>query len=249
MMNVLITGASSGIGRDMAMYLLELGYNLYVVSTDKGYLDKIYHKYGSRVSTIGLDLSLESNCYKLYNILRDKNIDILINNAAFGDAGNFSETSLDKEMKMIDVNIRAYHILTKLFLRSMIKNNHGYILNVCSMAGFMPGPYMACYYATKAYILNLTLAIAKEIREDNLNIRVKLFCPGPVDTNFMRVANVKFNTSMISSRYASRYAIDNLFDDKLIVIPPNMKLNYYLTKISPLSLILFINYKIKKRYK
>ena len=247
MMNVLVTGASSGIGKSMAFYLLELGYNLYVVSTDKNDLDSIFKKYKDRVFTIGIDLSFMDNCYKLYNILKDKNIDILVNNAGFGDAGNFSETNLNKELRMMDVNIRAYHILTKLFLRDMIKKNKGYILNVCSMAGFMPGPYMATYYATKSYILNLTLAISKEIEKDNSNVKISLFCPGPVNTNFSSIANVKFNTSVIDSDYAARYAIDKMFNNKLVIIPPNMKLNYFFMRISPLSLVLFFNSKIQKR--
>ena len=246
-MNVLITGASSGIGKSMSMYMLELGYKLYVVSTKKEELDKIYKKYKDRVITIGLDLSNEDNCYKLYSRLKDKNIDIVINNAGFGDAGNFSETNLVKELKMIDVNIRAYHILTKLFLKDMIDNDNGRIMNVCSMAGFMPGPYMATYYATKAYIINLTLAISEELKKDNSNVKISLFCPGPVDTNFENIANVKFKTSIISSNYAGKYAIDNMFKDKLIIIPPNMKLTYFLVKISPIFLILKINSMIQER--
>ena len=246
-MNVLITGASSGIGKCMALYLLDLGYNLYVVSTKKKELDKIFNKYKDRVICIEYDLSIDINCYNLYNYLKDKDIDIVINNAGFGDAGNFSETSLDKEMKMVDVNIRAYHILTKLFLRDMINNNRGYIMNVCSMASFMPGPYMATYYATKSYVLNLTLAISKEIEKDNCNVKISLFCPGPVDTNFMNVANVKFNSHLISSKYAAKYAIDNMFNNKLIIIPPNMKISYLFSKISPLSLILFVNSKMQRR--
>ena len=246
-MNVLITGASSGIGKSMAMYMLELGYNLYVVSTKKEELDKIYKNFRDRVITIGLDLSIEDNCYKLYNKLKNKNIDIVINNAGFGDAGNFIETNISKELKMINVNIRAYHILTKLFLKDMIDNNNGRIMNVCSMAGFMPGPYMATYYATKAYILNLTLAISEELKNDNSKVRLSLFCPGPVKTNFEKYANVKFKTSLLDSDYAGRYAIDGMFKNKLIIIPPNMKIIHLLVKISPLSIILKINSRIQER--
>ena len=101
------------------------------------------------------DLSKEEECIKLYKEVKDEQIDILINNAGFGDAGKFTETNLDKEMNMIDLNIRAYHILTKLFLRDFVKRNYGRILNIASMAGFMPGPYMATYYATKNYIVSL----------------------------------------------------------------------------------------------
>ena len=246
-MNVLVTGASSGIGKHMALYLLELGYNLFVVSTRKSDLDRIFDKYNGRFVSLEYDLSLEKSCYDLYNYLSDKNIDILINNASIGDAGNFSETNLSKEMRMVNVNIRAYHILTKLFLRDMVKNNKGYILNVASMASFMPGPYMATYYATKSYILNLTLAIYRELDRDNSNVKISLFCPGPVDTNFSSVANVKFYSPLISSEYAAKYAIDNMFKNKMVIIPPNMKLNYFFAKVSPLSLILLINSKIQKR--
>ena len=246
-MNVLITGASSGMGKSMAMYMLELGYNLYVVSTNKSDLNKIYKKYKDRVVTIGLDLSNEDNCYRLYNKLKDKNIDIVINNAGFGDAGNFTETNLAKELKMLNVNVRAYHILTKLFLKDMINNDSGRIMNVCSMAGFMPGPYMATYYATKAYILNLTLAISEELKRDNSKVKISLFCPGPVDTNFENVANVKFKTSLLNSDYAGKYAVDGMLKNKLIIIPPNMKLIHLLVKISPISLILRINSLIQER--
>ena len=106
---------------------------------------------------------------------------------------------------------------------------------------------MATYYATKSYILNLTLAIYKELEKDNCNVNISLFCPGPIDTNFSNVANVKFNTNLIDSNYAACYAINNMFKKKLIIIPPNMKLNYIFTKISPLSLVLLINSKMQKR--
>ena len=157
-MKALVTGASSGIGKEMAIYLASFGYDLFVVAPEKEILDKIYNNFKVKVITIGLDLTQKNNCLKLHDMLKEEKIDLLINNAGFGDSGNFSETSLDKELSMIDLNIKAYHILTKMFLRDFIKRDSGRILNVCSMAGFMPGPYMACYYATKAYILNLSLA-------------------------------------------------------------------------------------------
>lgn len=246
-MKVLITGASSGIGKSMATYLSSLGHELYVVARDEKKLTEIYKDFGTKVTTIGLDLTKKGNCYRLYERLRDKNIDILINNAGFGDSGNFCETSLDKELNMIDLNIRAYHILTKLFLKDFTKRNSGRILNVTSMAGFMPGPYMACYYATKSYILNLSLAIAEELKQDNSRVRISIFCPGPVMTNFENVANVHFNISSISADYAAKFAIDSMFNDKLMIIPPNMRLNRLLTKIAPMKLILTVNSNIQER--
>lgn len=245
-MKVLVTGASSGMGRDMAKYLYKLGYELYLVSRDKKELDKIFKDY-KNIHTYSYDLIKEEECIKLYKDLKEENIDILINNAGFGDAGNFSETSLDKELNMIDLNIKAYHILTKLFLKDFIKRDYGRILNVASMAGFMPGPYMATYYATKSYVVNLSLAIYEELKRDKSNVKISVFCPGPVKTNFDNVANVKFNVMQLNSEYAAKYAIDNMFLDKLIIVPNNMKANKFLSKIAPTKLVLYINSKVQER--
>lgn len=245
-MKVLITGASSGMGRDMAKYLYSFGYDLYLVAKDKSKLDNEFKGY-DRVHTYSYNLINEEECVKLYKKLKDENIDILINNAGFGDAGNFSTTSLDKDMDMIDLNVKAYHILTKLFLRDFVKRNYGRILNVASMAGFMPGPYMATYYATKNYIVSLSLSIYEELKRDNSKVKISVFCPGPVNTNFNNVAHVKFNIPSLSSEYASRVAIDGMFMNKLLIIPNNMKINYMLIKIVPIKAILFINSLIQER--
>lgn len=245
-MKALITGASSGIGKDMALYLLSLGYDLFVVSKDKKNLEEIYKDYNN-VKVISLDLTKHDNCLKLYNDLKKENIDLLINNAGFGDAGKFYETSLEKELNMIDLNIKAYHILTKLFLKDFVERDYGRILNVSSMAGFMPGPNMATYYATKNYVTSLSLAIYEELKKEKSNVKISIFTPGPVKTNFNNVADVKFNIKSISSKYAAKYAIDNMFKDKLIIVPENMKLNKILTKVIPVKLILDINSTIQER--
>lgn len=245
-MKALITGASSGIGKDMALYLLSLGYDLFVVSKDKKNLEEIYKDYNN-VKVISLDLTKHDNCLKLYNDLKKENIDLLINNAGFGDAGKFYETSLEKELNMIDLNIKAYHILTKLFLKDFVERDYGRILNVSSMAGFMPGPNMATYYATKNYVTSLSLAIYEELKKEKSNVKISIFTPGPVNTNFNNVADVKFNIKSISSKYAAKYAIDNMFKDKLIIVPENMKLNKILTKVIPVKLILDINSTIQER--
>ncbi len=240
-MKALITGASSGMGKEMAKYLLSLGYELFVVSRDKEDLDEIYKENQEKVTTISCDLTKKEECIKLYKDLKKENIDILINDAGFGDSGNFTETSLDKELDMIDLNIKAYHILTKLFLRDFVKRDYGRILNVASMAGFMPGPYMATYYATKNYIVSLSLAIYEELKKDKSNVKISIFCPGPVSTNFSNVANVKFHIPSLNSHYASKLAIDGMFQDKLIIVPPNMKLNHVLSKVAPTKLVLSVN--------
>ncbi len=246
-MKALITGASSGIGREMAKYLSEYNYELFLVSRDKAKLDKIFKGYKNKITTYQFDLTKKEECIKLYKTLKDEKIDILINNAGFGDAGKFSETSLDKEMDMINLNIKAYHILTKLFLEDFVKRDYGRILNVASMAGFIPGPYMATYYATKNYVVSLSLAIYEELKRDNSKVKISIFCPGPVETNFNNVANVNFNIPSLSSKYASKIAIDGLFQNKLIIIPLNMKLNHFLSKFIPIKTILFVNSLIQER--
>jgi len=218
-----------------------------LVARNKEKLEEIVKEFSVKVDIIDLDLSIEDNCYKLYEKVKKQNIDILINNAGFGDAGNFSETSLDKEINMINLNIKAYHILTKLFLTDFIKRDYGRILNVASIAGIMPGPYMATYYATKNYVFSLSLAIYEELKKDNSNVKISVFCPGPVDTNFNNRANVKFSIKGLDSKYASSYAIKNMFKDKLIIIPSNMKLINFFSKIAPRKVILAINSNIQRR--
>ncbi len=247
-MKALVTGASSGIGRDMAKYLNSLGYELYLVSQNKKDLDREFKGY-DKVHTYSYDLRKEEECIKLYKEVNEENIDILINNAGFGDAGNFTETSLDKEMDMINLNIKAYHILTKLFLKDFTKRNYGRILNVSSMAGFMPGPYMATYYATKNYITSLSLAIYEELKKDKSNVKISIFCPGPVNTNFNNIAGVKFNISSISSEEAARIAINGMLEDKLIIVPNNMKINHIFSKLAPTKVVLDINSKVQERNK
>ena len=246
-MKALITGASSGIGKELAITLSSLGYDLYIVARNKDELDKIIDYCSGKVTTIALDLSKENNCYKLYDQLKDKDIDILINNAGFGDAGKFTITNLKKELDMIDVNIKAYHILMKLFLKDFVKRDYGRILNVASMAGFMPGPYMATYYATKAYIVNLSLAVYEELIQTNFKVKIAVFCPGPVKTNFSKKAHVHFNINSLTAKEAANIAIDGMFKNKLVIFPVNMKLNYIITKLFPLKLTLKVSSLIQKR--
>lgn len=246
-MKALVTGASSGIGREIALYLKSLGYDLYVVAKDKDKLDKIYKDCRGRVRTIGLDLGDLQNCHELYDEVKNEGIDILVNNAGFGDAGNFIQTNLDKELEMIRVNIQAYHVLMKLFLKDFTKRNRGRILNVASMSGFMPGPYMATYYATKSYIIKLTLAVAEELKQMDSKVRLSIFCPGPVKTNFSKIANVHFNIGSLTAENAAHIAVDGMFLNKLIIIPANMRFNYILTKLAPMKMILKVSSMVQER--
>lgn len=245
-MKALITGASSGIGRDMARYLSKIGYDLVIVARNQNLLEELKNELKTNVKIECMDLSQTENCQKLYE--NNPDIDILINNAGFGDFGKFTQTDLTKELSMIDTNIKSLHILSKLYLTQMKKKNSGRILNVASIAGFMSGPLMATYYATKNYVVSLSKAINKELKKDGSMVTVSVLCPGPVNTNFNNVANVHFNLKGLSSEYVAKYAIDQMFKNKKVIIPGKMmKLIYIGNKISPTCLSLEIAYHSQKR--
>lgn len=246
-MKALVTGGSSGIGRDMAIYLSKLGYNVILVSKDENKLKSVSESIKGS-SYYVCDISSKEECIRLYNKVKSENIELLINNAGFGKFGEFNEISLEDELNMIDVNIKGVHILTKLFLNDFIKRDSGYILNVASSAAFEPGPLMATYYSTKAYVLRLTTSIYEELRRKKSNVHVSVFCPSPVRTNFNNVANVKFEIKSISSDYAAKYAIDKMFKNKLVIIPTfYMKALVFLTRLTPTKLLARIAYNIQNK--
>lgn len=243
-MRALITGASSGIGREFAKILSKKGYDLVLVARDKEKLEDVKKELSTNIEIVCLDLSISENCKMLYNNYPD--MDLLINNAGFGDCGNFSSTSLDKELSMISTNITAYHILTKLYLINMKKKNSGHILNVASIAGFMPGPLMSTYYATKAYIVRLSEGIREELKKEKSSVKISILCPGPVNTNFNKVANVKFHLREANSFQVANYAIKHL--NKFYIVPGlDIKLARFFSKIIPSSIVAKVTYRIQKR--
>ncbi len=248
-MKALITGASSGIGYDMAKYLSnELGYDLILVARRKDRLNKLKKELKTDVKIIPFDLREFDNLEQLYNEVSNMDIDLLINNAGFGLFGEFFETDYDVESDMIDVNIRALHYLTKKFLRLFMKKDSGIILNVASSAGFLAGPKLSTYYATKNYVLRLSEAIYEELRVRKSNVHISVLCPGPVDTEFNEVAHGFFHAPSVSSAYVAKYAIDKALKHKLIIIPTfKMKLVIFLQRFVPTKLLLRINYHIQDR--
>ncbi len=249
-MKALITGASSGLGADFARILSEKGYDLILVARRKKRMENLAKELKTNVEIIELDISSTYNCMNLYDKVKKEKIDILINNAGFGLFGKFDETKLDNELDMIDLNIKAVHTLTKLFLKDFKKRNYGYILNVASAAAFLPGPLMSCYYATKAYILHLTLAINEELKHDNSDVYIGALCPGPVDTEFNKIAKVKFTVKSLSSEYVTKYALTKMFKKKKIIIPGNTtKFAITFSKLLPMKLKLIISYHLQKSKK
>lgn len=247
-MKALITGASSGIGLDMARYIATMKCELILVARDKEKLEKIQESLPTKVTIIVADLSNEQKVKELYVLTKNEKIDILINNAGFGVFGNFTETDLNKELEMIDTNIKAVHLLTKSFLKDMEKNNYGYILNVASSAAFQPGPLMATYYATKSYVYQLSEAIYYEQKKKQSNVHISVLCPGPVATNFNNVAGVKFGVKPLKSTYVAKYAIDQMFKNKMLIIPGfTMKCAKFFGRFVSDKMLLRIAYRIQKK--
>lgn len=245
-MKALITGASSGIGKNMAYVLANKGIDLILVARNKEEMLKIKENVKVNVLVIELNLLKEKIVFKLYEMCKDENIDILINNAGFGLFGIFTEADLTRELEMIDLNIKAYHILTKLFLKDFVEKDKGYILNVASSAGFMAGPRLSTYYATKNYVLKLTMAINEELRQSGSNVVVSALCPGPVNTNFNKVAMGEFSIREASPKYVAEYAIDKMFKKKMIIVPTlRIKLGIFLLRLIPYRLQLIYCYHIQ----
>ena len=253
-MIALVTGASSGIGRDIARELAKRKYDVIIVARNEKALnelkEELENKYKVKTYVKICDLTIKENCINLYNEVKKEfeNIDILINNAGLGTCGRFTDTSLEKEEQIIDTNITALHILMKLFLKDMCKKDKGYIMNVASIAGFMPGPLMATYYASKAYVIKLTQGIQRELKMQKSNVKVSVLCPGPVKTNFQNVADVKFNTPEAKSSDVARIAVKKMLKNKKIIFTEwYIALVRIFTKILPDSLFAFCCYYIQKR--
>lgn len=222
---VLITGASSGIGKSLAHLFAKDGANIILAarSTEKMETIKkeLEEKYHSTIFVYTCDLSNPKSAKELFQFTKEKNlvVDVLVNNAGFGNLGAFAETPLQEEFDMIQLNITALTILCKLFVKEMVQRKSGKILNVASTAAFQPGPFMAVYFATKSYVLFLTEALAEELR--GTNVHVSALCPGPTDTGFQERA---FSKTQPTWKYmdvetVAQVAYEGLKKNKTIIIP------------------------------
>lgn len=244
-----ITGASSGIGREIAKNLSKRGYNLVLVARREDRLEELAKEVDTHCQIITANLANLSEAHGLHETVQDQNVTVLVNCAGFGLLGDFATTELDREIDMINLNISALHILTKLFLQDFIEKDKGHILNVASIAGLLPaGPYMATYYATKAYVVSLTQAINQELKNRNSQVRASALCPGPVDTEFNEVAGASFALASITAEECARYGVRNLFNNKVLIIPgANLKVAAVIAKIAPRSLLVKIAGHQQKR--
>ena len=245
-MRALITGASSGIGRDIAKELAKRGYDIVIVARNESKLDELKQEItGVNVEVIPMDISIRENCIKLHDQVGF--VDILVNNAGFGLFGKFITTDLDRELEMVDLNVKSLHILTKLFIQDMVEKNTGYILNVSSIAGHLPGPFMSTYYATKHYVSNLSESINEEMKKDGLKVKIGTLNPGPVRTNFNNVANVKFDLRSLSSEYEAKYTVYKILKGRTDITPGfSIKCTRFFVKILPNTILAHFMYNTQK---
>ena len=245
-MKALITGASSGIGLEMAKYLSSLGHEVILVANDERKLNSVKDVMTTNAKVYCYDLSVMDNCFLLYDKVKDEKIDIVINNAGYGIFGDYEMDNIDREMNMIDLNVKCLHILTKLFVNN---ENTKYIMNVASSAGLMRGgPLMSGYYATKSYVCSYSFALYEELRRRGVDKHISVLCPGPVNTNFNKVANVKFNIKSLEAPEVAKYAIDKMFKNKLLIIPgTTVRLGVFFSRFLPLKTLLKITYNIQDK--
>lgn len=247
-MKALITGASSGIGKEMAIELANRGWDLILVARRVDRLETLKGELGKvDVRCMYCDVSKEEECLRLYEETKNENVDMLINNAGFGAFGYFDEVELERDLRLVDTNVRGVHILTKLFLQDFVKRDSGYILNTGSIAGFMIGPLLSSYYASKHYVVTLTEAIAEELRRKKSKVRISVLCPGPVSTEFNEVARVKFLIKGHSPEFVASYAIKKALKGKVLIIPGIIvKMGVFMTRLVPRRLLARILYKFQK---
>ena len=224
-MKALITGASSGMGLEFAKILSQEGHETFLVALDEDGLKKAQEMLPNKSTTMAKDLSKDADLKSVCELIKKERIDILINNAGFADYNEFHKADLDRDLNMINVNVRAVHVLAKYALQEMVKRDKGFILNVASSAGLMPGgPMLATYYATKAYVRSLSESINHEMRMKNRNVVVSVLCPGPVDTNFNKTGKVQFSIKQMTPDRVAKYAIKQMMEKRKMLIIPGVKM-------------------------
>ncbi|OYU92896.1 MAG: short-chain dehydrogenase [Bacteroidetes bacterium B1(2017)] len=227
MATALITGASNGIGLELAKVHASKGDNLVLVARNKSKLDELKSElekqYKITVYTIGKDLSAQNAAQEVYEETTKQNIqiDYLINNAGFGDFGMFVETDWNKELQMINLNITTLTQFTKLYLQDMLKRRSGKIMNVASTAAFQSGPTMAVYYATKAYVLSFSEAVDNEVSDKG--VTVTTLCPGATKSGFqaaaaMEESNLVKGKKLPTSKEVAEYGYNAMMKGKTVAI-------------------------------
>lgn len=255
----LITGASNGIGLELAKVHASNGGDLVLVARNKSKLDELKteleKQFKISVYTIGKDLSVSNAAQEVYDETTKQNIqiDYLINNAGFGDFGMFVETDWNKELQMINLNITTLTQFTKLYLQDMVKRKSGKIMNVASTAAFQSGPTMAVYYATKAYVLSFSEAVDNEVSEKG--VTVTTLCPGATESGFqaaaaMEESNLVKGKKLPTSKEVAEYGYASMMKGKTVAIHGLM--NYIMAnsvRFTPRALVVKMTRKIQDKAK
>jgi len=221
----LVTGATSGIGKEISLLLAAAGYQLVIVARSrknlKEFADTISKRFNIEVLPIAIDLSQTLAAQDVFDQVQKHHlsIEVLINSAGFGSAGKFWEIDKAKEASELQLNIITLTLLTKLFLPQMIEKKMGKILNVASVAAFFPGPFMSVYFASKAYVLSFSLGLAEELR--GTGVSVTTLCPPPTESNFAEAAGVKetqsFSGKLLTSAQVAKNGFNGMMLEKNIV--------------------------------
>lgn len=247
-MKALVTGASSGIGREIARVLAQRGYDLILTARRTDRLAALAAELPVKVEVLPADLTDRAQVRTLWEKVKGEDIDILVNNAGRGLFGPFDETDLDTELEMLEVNIVALHTLMKLFLPKMKARGSGRILNVASSAAFLPGPLLSSYYASKAYVLRLSEAVAEELRRAGSGVTISVLCPGPVPTEFDQVADVRFSILGTDSRMVARLAVEGTLRGQLLILPgARIKAVHFFQRFVPDKILARLCWEVQHR--
>ncbi|QGS52305.1 SDR family NAD(P)-dependent oxidoreductase [Spiroplasma tabanidicola] len=254
-----VTGASKGLGFEYCKELLKLGYNIIGIARDASSLESLKEQFGDKdIIAWNYDLSVFENNKIVIDKCKDFDIEIFINNAGYGVWGYFSQSDVEQEMNMIDLNIKSLHFLTKEMIKKFVKQNYGRVINVGSMAAFTPAPVFASYYASKAYVFSLGVAINTELKKTKSKARVITVCPGPLKTDFWnRSSNqkeAKYKSTikvMKTSTYARRSlkAALKVKKKNFIITGFSNKLVKKITKWAPMGMVLNSVYNYQRKRK
>ncbi len=243
-MLAVITGASSGLGKEFAVQLDKMGYKTVLVARREDKLIELKGQLKNESTVMALDLSDVQNCQKLFETFPDA--DILINNAGFGKFGAIKDSDLSEDLNMININITAQYVLQKLYLKRFVERGNGRILNTASAAAFMAGPCFALYYASKSFVMRASQSANREAK--GTGVTVSAFCPGSVETEFNSVARTTSSSKPISAEFAVKYAIRKMFKGKALIIPTlKIKLAFIMSKLLPEPLLTEFSYHTQKK--
>ena len=248
-MKALITGASSGLGREMAKVLSEKGYDIIAVARRNEKLVELKNIVKTNLEILCLDVTMHESIEIISTYLDETYI--FINNAGFAVYGDLCSSDADNELKMLNTNIKAVHILTKLAAQKFVAKNSGYIMNVSSVAAFFSGPLLSSYYASKAYVYKLSIALYNELKFKKSKVNVSVLCPGPIRTEFEKTAKISFGIG--NEKYAgfiiADKAIDKMLKGKCIIIPGIlMKTAVIISRIFPEKFLGKLIYIIQNKF-